>query len=264
MIGLLLIPTLILILIAVANSLLGVFVLWKKLSYFGDGLSHSMLLGLIIGIIFSFNQVVITIFFGLFFALLVALLAKIKYFSKDLIIAISSYFCMALALILSDVRNKNLNFNSYIFGDILTTNYQDLIALSLITLIVLLYVILAFKKILLININEDLAKIAGINVDFWNFSFLILLSLTIALSTKIVGVFLMTALLVLPAAIARNLSSGPLIMIILSLIIGVLFAVISLIISFSYDLSIAPTMIFCLSVAFIFSLLSRKLITRLT
>jgi zinc transport system permease protein len=262
MIDLLLIPTLILILIAIANSLFGVFVLWKKLAYFGDGLSHSMLLGLIIGVIFNLNQVMITVFFGLFFALLVAFLAKIKYFSKDLIIAISSYFCMALALIISDIRNKNLNFNSYIFGDILTTNFQDLIALSLITILVLVYVILAFKKLLLININEDLAKIAGINVDFWNFSFLILLSLTIALSTKIVGVFLMTALLVLPAAIARNLSSRPIIMIILSPIIGILFATIALITSFSYDFSIAPTMIFCLSIAFIFSLLIKKLITK--
>ena len=145
MIDLLLIPTSILILIAIANSLFGVFVLWKKLAYFGDGLSHSMLLGLIIGVIFNLNQLMITVFFGLFFALLVAFLAKIKYFSKDLIIAISSYFCMALALIISDVRNKNLNFNSYIFGDILTTNVQDLIALSLITILVVFYVILAFK-----------------------------------------------------------------------------------------------------------------------
>ena len=169
---------------------------------------------------------------------------------------------MALALIISDVRNKNLNFNSYIFGDILTTNFQDLIALSLITILVVFYVILAFKKLLLININEDLAKIAGINVDFWNFSFLILLSLTIALSTKIVGVFLMTALLVLPAAIARNLSSRPIAMIILSPIIGILFAIISLMTSFSYDLSIAPTMIFCLTIVFISSLLIKKLITK--
>ncbi len=258
MIDLLLIPTLILILITIANSLFGVFVLWKKLAYFGDGLSHSMLLGLIIGVIFNVNQLLITIFFGLFFALLVALLAKIKYFSKDLIIAISSYFCMALALILSDIRGKNLNFNSYIFGDILTSNGQDLIALSLITLIAVIYVILAFKKILLININEDLAKIAGIRVDFWNFSFLILLSLIIALSTKIVGVFLMTALLVLPAAIARNLSFRPLTMMMISPIIGILFAIISLITSFHYDLSVAPTMILGLSVAFIFSLFLKK------
>lgn len=262
MIDLLLIPALILILITITNSLLGVFVLWKKLSYFGDGLSHSMLLGLVAGAIFDLNQLVVAVLFGLFFALLVAILAKIEYFSRDLIIAISSYFCIAVALILSDVWGKNLNFNSYIFGDILTTNSQDLIALSLITLLAIIYTALSFKKILLINVNEDLARIEGINVDFWNFSFLILLSLTIALSTKIVGVFLMTALLVLPAIIARNLSFGPLNMMLLSPIIGILFAIISLITSFYYNLSIAPAMIFCLGIAFIFSLLIKKLITK--
>lgn len=262
MANLLLIPITVLILISVINSLLGVFVLWKKFAYFGDGLSHSMLLGLIIGAIFHFNQLLVTVAFGVFFALLVALLAKIKYFSKDLIIAISSYFCMALALIISDFRGRNMNFNSYIFGDVLTTNLTDIMVLSLIVVTTICYVIIAFRKILLININEDLARIDKINVDFWNFSFLILLSIAIAVSTKIVGVFLMTALLILPAAIARNLSFKPLMMVVLSLVIGVLLAIIAFAISFNYNISVAPMVIFSLSFTFILSFLARKLIAK--
>jgi zinc transport system permease protein len=249
------------ILIAISCSGFGVFVLWKKLSYFGDALSHSILLGLVIGTIFEINQLSMLIIFAFIFSLLVGFISQNRYFSKDTIIMISSYFCIAVAIILNDVWIKNFNFTSYIFGDILTVGSQDIQVLAAITVIVIFYIIFAFKKILLINSSQDLAKIEGIKTEFWNISFLILLALVIALSVRIIGVFLMTALLILPAAIARIFSSSAKQMMMLSLTIGTSVSALSFKLASNYDLTVSSTIIATFSLIFIFSLLFKKFIS---
>jgi len=247
------------ILIAISCSLLGVFVLWKKLSYFGDALSHSILLGLVLGAIFELDQISVLIFFAITFAFLIGFISKTRYFSKDTIIMISSYFCVAVAIILNDIWIKNFNFTSYIFGDVLTAGSEDIKALAAITLITIFYSIFAFKKILLINTSKDLAKIEGVKIELWNLSFLILLALVIALSVRIVGVFLMTALLVLPAAIARIFSLSAQKMMILSLIIATVISALSFKLASSYDLTISSAIIAIFSIIFIMSLAIKKI-----
>ena len=251
-------PFLALILITISCSLLGIFVLWKKLAYFGDGLSHSILLGFVLGAVFDSNQILALIIFALCFASLVELISLNRSFSKDTIIAISSYFCIALAIILNDFLQKNLNLGSYIFGDILTAGTQDLQALSAIALVTIFYTIFAFRKILLININVDLARIEGIKITFWNLSFMILLALTIALSVRIVGVFLMTALLILPAAIARIFSVSAKQMIVLSLALGIFVTASSFKIANKLDLTISAVIIADFCIIFILSLLLKS------
>lgn len=249
------------ILIAISCSGLGVFVLWKKLSYFGDALSHAVLLGLALGVIFEINQISALIIFAFIFSLLVGVVAQNRYFSKDTIIMISSYFCVAVAIILNDVWIKNFNFTSYIFGDVLTVSGQEIQVLTAITAIVIGYVIFAFKKILLINSNQDLAKIEGVKTEFWNLSFLILLALVIALSVRIIGVFLMTALLILPAAIARIFSSSAKQMMCLSLVIGTSVSALSFKLASNYDLTVSSTIVVIFSLIFIFSLALKKFFT---
>ena len=252
-------PFLALILITICCCFIGVFVLWKKLAYFGDGLSHSILLGFVLGAIFNSDQIYALIIFACCFAIFVELLSMNRSFSKDTVIAISSYFCIAAAILLNDFTQKNLNLGSYVFGDILTVSESDLKALSVITLITILYTIFAFKKILLININSDLAKIDGIKITFWNLSFMILLALTVALSVRIVGVFLMTALLVLPAAIARIFSVSAKQMILFSSILGLIVTSSSLKIASSLNLSIGAVIIMVFCIIFIFSLIFKNL-----
>lgn len=248
--------------IAISCSLLGVFVLWKKLSYFGDALSHSILLGLMFGVILEISQIFAIITFAIFFACLVWSISQNRYFSKDTIIMISSYFCVALAIIFNDIWVQNFNFTSYIFGDILTVSSHETTALGVISILTIFYVIFAFRKILLTNINQDLAKIEGVKTEIWNLSFLILLAIVIALSVRIVGIFLMTALLILPAAISRIFAISAKQMMILSLIIGTAISALSFNVASHYDLTVSSTIIAIFSVIFIASLLFKKFICR--
>lgn len=246
------------ILIAISCSLLGVFVLWKKLSYFGDSLSHSILLGLVLSAIFETSQISALIFFAFIFSFVVGIISQNRYFSKDTIIIILSYFCVASAVIANDIWVKDFQFTSYIFGDVLTVVSYEIQALSAIALIAIGYTFFAFKRILLMNTNQDLAKIEGVRTEFWNLSFLILLALVIALSVRIVGVFLMTALLILPAAIARIFSVSAKQMMVLSLVISICVSAFSFKIASAYDLTVSSTIIVIFSVIFISSLLSKK------
>lgn len=248
------------ILIAISCSLLGVFVLWKKLSYFGDALSHSILLGLVLSTIFEINQISALIFFAFIFSFLVGIISQNRYFSKDTIIIILSYFCVASAVIVNDIWIKDFQFTSYIFGDVLTVGSYEIQALTVIALITVGYIFFAFKRILLMNTNQDLAKIEGVKTEFWNLSFLILLALVIALSVRIVGVFLMTALLILPAAVARIFAVSAKQMMLLSLVIATGVSASSFMVASTYDLTVSSTIIVIFSIIFIFSLVVKKFI----
>lgn len=251
-------PFLALILVTISSSLLGVFVLWKKLSYFGDALSHSMLLGLVLGVATKTNEVLAVVLFAVFFAFLARLISKNHFFSKDTIIMILSYFCVAMSLILSDFWFKDFAFSSYIFGDVLAVQTSDIFLLATIAVISVFYAAFAFRKMLLINVNRDLAKIDGVNVDLWELSFLVLLSVVIALSVRIVGVLLMTALLILPAVISRIFSSSAKQMMLGSLAIAVPAAITSFKIATIYDLTISSVVVVVFFVVFIISLGIKK------
>lgn len=251
-------PFLALILIAVSCSLLGVFVLWKKLAYFGDASSHSVLLSLSLGSFFAISQNLVLLIFATIFAILVFFVAKNRYFSKDTMIAIASYFCVSLAIIVNDLSVEKIDFESYVFGDISTIQTSDLYILLAIAIFAIFFTFLNFKKILLINLNTDLAKIKNLRTNLLNVIFLILISLIIALSIKIVGIFLMTALLVLPAAISRLISSNAKQMMITSLLLSIAVCTFSSVVAsyFSFSLSAFTILTFCL--IFIATILLKK------
>lgn len=258
-------PFLALILITISCSLLGIFTLWKKFSYFGDGLSHSVLLGFALSAIFNFSESSALILFAILFAILVETISLNRLFSKSTVIAISSYFCIALAIILNDLSGKSFDLGTYIFGDVLTVENSDIVMLAAITTTAICYTTYAFRKILLSQVSGDLAKIDGIKVVFWNLSFTILLAVTIALSVRIVGIFLMTALLILPAAIARIFSNSAKQMALLSIAIGITVSISSFKIADNFDLTVSAVIItiFCLIFASSLALKSTiKLINR--
>ena len=247
-------PFLALFLTAATSSLLGVFVLWKKLSYFGDAISHSILLGAALGAIFNLNPHFSLVIFAVIFALLVGFMAQNRYFSKDTIITISSYFCVALAIVVNDLAGKDFDFSNYVFGDVLSVTNLDIIVLAGILITTIFFAIFAFKKILLMNLAPDLARIEGVKIELWNGIFLILLTLTIAMSVRVAGVLLVTALLVLPAAIARLFASSALQMLLLSLVSAIAVCAFSGAAAQYYQISAGALSVLALSLIFMVGL----------
>ena len=248
-----------LIFATISCSLLGVFVVWQKISYFGDALSHAVLLGLAIGAMLGINPILALIIFAIIFALLVFLNSHNRNQTKDSSVMIISYFCIALAIIFNDLWIQDLDFSSYIFGDILAAGALETLTLAIISVATIFYVIFATKKILLINLNTDLAQISGVKTKFWELSFLLLLALTIAITTHVIGIFLTTALLVLPAAIARIFAKSAKEMLIISVIFGITCACFSFGLATYFNLTIGSLLIAFLSVVFFLTKSARLL-----
>lgn len=242
-------------LIAITTSSLGPYTLWQKLSYFGDALSHSMLLGVVIGSFFAVNQIFAIVSFCIIFSLVFYFISSNKFFSKDTITMILSYFCLAFAFLAVGDPEK---LHDFIFGSLSGVTISDVWFLSILALISVIYSKIAFKKLLQININQDLAQIDGINVKFWQISFLILLSCVIALSVKVVGVFLMTALLILPAAIARIFSDSAKKMCLYTYFISIGISLFSFSASSYLGYEAGPVIILSFFAIFILSLLVKK------
>lgn len=243
-------PLIALILTTVSCSILGVFVVWQRISYLGDALSHAILLGLAMGAIIEVSPILSIIIFAVVFALMVFLNNHDHNLEKDASVMILSYFSIALAILFNDLWIHNLNFSSYIFGDILSVGFFEILALASITISVIFYAIFGIKKIMLINLNSDLAKIAEVRNKYWELSFLILLAVTIAVTLHIMGIFLTTALLVLPAAIARSFSKSAKQMVLVSISFGIVCAFLSFFVANSFNLTVGPTLISLLCAIF--------------
>ncbi len=255
-------PFLAIFFIAISASLLGVFTLWKKISYFGDSFSHAIILGFVLGAICNLNQFWVAIIFITFFCSSIALVSRSDYFSHDTIITILSYFSVALAIILSGLLLNNFNIGTYILGDVLAVENFEVGVLGILAVFILLYSLLFFEKILLTQINQDFAKIAGVKTEILNFSFLLILAGFIACAVKIVGILLMTALLIMPAAIARIFAKSPRQMMFFSLFISIFGAILSFVISGKYSVTISSILVVIFGVIFFSSLFVQKIIFR--
>lgn len=243
---------------AAIASLLGSFVLWKKLVYFGDAMSHSTLLAVMLGAFVGIETSWALLVFAIIFAFLVANLQQKKFVQSNVAVMVVAYFCVSLALILKEVLNHNVDFASYIFGDVLLAGSLEVQTIGVVLVLVIAFLAFFFKKSLLVVIDEDLAQIAKFNPKILNLTFLCLLALSIAAMTKAVGILLMTALLILPASIARIFAKSPQQMVLFSLGIGVIIAILSFLAANYFDIAIAPMMIFIFCLLFLVSSLIKQ------
>ena len=209
--------------IALVTGPLGCFVVWRRLSFFGDTLAHSALLGVLLSISLNIN-VSLTIFVvSSLVALILLRLEKSTNLAGDSLLGLISHSSLAIGLVilgfLSFIRFDVLGV---LFGDILSVNTNDLLFIWIgggLILAVLFYI---WKPLFASTVNYELAEAEGMNPERVNAIFTILLAALIAISIKMIGVLLITGLLIIPTAMARNLSNNPKQMVVLSIIGGLL------------------------------------------
>ena len=241
--------------IALVAGPLGCFVVWRRLSFFGDTLAHSALLGVLLSITFNIN-VSITIFaVSSLVALLLLKLQKSTNLAGDSLLGLISHSSLAIGLvILGFLSFIRFDIMGVLFGDILSVNTNDILAVWIgggLILIVLWYI---WKPLFASTVNFDLAEAEGMRPERVNAIFTILLAALIAISIKMVGVLLITGLLIIPTAMARNLSNNPKQMVILSIIGGLLSVFIGLYASLEINTASGPSIVTVALVLFILSL----------
>lgn len=227
--------------VAIISGILGSFVLWKNMSYFGDALSHSSLLGVTIGVLLNINLSFAVILIAVIFAL--AFNSNRFRYSSDTTLGIISYTALALAIILASYTKIKIDLMSYLFGDILIINYDDICYLLICAAITLFWLYYYWSRLILFSISEELLQAESGSIKWIRLSFALILALFIAISFKIVGMLLITAMLIIPAAAALCISRSPLQMIIYSIIIGCTSVIGGIIFAFQFNSPTGPAII---------------------
>ena len=245
--------------IAIVAGPLGAFVVWRRMAYLGDTLAHSALLGVALGLVFSLNLnfSVVLVCTGL--ALLVLLLQHKQYLATDTLLGILAHASLALGLVaIALFGDQRIDLNSYLFGDLLASSPGDLIMIYTIAVGVLIILKVFWRQLLGITVHEELAQVEGINVTAVKTLLMLITALVIALAMKAVGVLLITALLIIPAATSRRFARTPEQMAVMASIIACLAVVGGLAASYFLDSPAGPSVVLAATTLFGLSLLKRS------
>ncbi|MBS0286529.1 MAG: metal ABC transporter permease [Proteobacteria bacterium] len=242
--GYLLVPLLGGIGVAVLAGPLGAFMVWRRLAYFGDTLSHSGLLGITLAFALHINIVFGVCLIAISVAcLLLKLQTKLKV-ASDTILGLLSHTTLALGLlVLSLMQDLRVDVLGFLYGDILTISLHDLLWIYGGGFLILLGMLRLWQRLLLLTVDADLAKVEGVAIERVELMYMILLAVVIAIAIKLVGVLLITALLIIPVASARPLARSPEAMAFLGSCLGALSVFLGLLASHFWDLPCGPAIV---------------------
>jgi zinc transport system permease protein len=241
--------------IAAITGPLGCFVVWRKLAYFGDTLSHAALLGVALSLLFSVHITLAVFVMSLAVALALLALQKRSALSSDALLGMLSHGSLAIGLLaLAFMTWVRFDLMGLLFGDLLTVTKTDIVVIYVGGAFVLAAIVWAWKPLFAVTVNRDLAVAEGYNAAAYDILLMLLLAAVVAVSIKIVGVMLITSLLIIPAGAARRLSTGPVMMALLSIVVGGLAVLGGLYASLNFNTPSGPSIVVVALVLFMVGL----------
>jgi zinc transport system permease protein len=246
--------------VALVSGPLGSFAVWRRMAYFGDTLAHSALLGVTFGFLLEINLNIAVASGCLLLALILVALQQNRFLATDTLLGILSHSTLALGLItVSLFSESRVDLLSYLFGDILSANRTDAATIWLISLTVIGLLVWLWRPLLAITVHEELAQVEGVPVTAVRTALMLLMALIIAIAMKVVGVLLITALLIIPAAASRRLTSTPEKMALLASLLGCVAVGAGLAASFLWDTPAGPSIVLSATLVFILTLAKKQL-----
>lgn len=242
--------------VALVVGPLGCFIVWRRLAYFGDTLSHAALLGVALAFLFEINITLAVFGVAICVSLALLLLQKNATLSSDALLGLLAHSALAIGLVaLAFMTWVRVDLMGFLFGDILAVTPTDIAIVWAGGAVVLLILVLIWRSLFAATVNIELAQAEGMSPERANIVFMLLMAAVIAISMKIVGVLLITALLIIPAAAARRFASGPEQMAILAAFIGVAGVFGGLFGSLEWDTPAGPSIVVAALGLFIISIL---------
>jgi zinc transport system permease protein len=195
--------------VALVSGPVGCFIVWRRMAYFGESLAHSGLLGVGLGLLLNFNITLGAIATAVL-ALLLLALRRQKGLATDTLLGVLSHTALALGLIVVGLATGAASDHmDILFGDVLTVSTQDVIAVWIGAGLVLTSLSLMWRDLIATSVHEELARAEGVKVEQIELGFILLIAVMTAIAMKIVGLLLITALMVIPAAAARRMATTP-------------------------------------------------------
>ncbi len=237
--------------IAAIAGPLGCFVVWRRMAFFGATIAHSAFLGIGLGIVLGISLTAGLIAVGAVVALILVSTEGRRWLAMDTLLSILAHTVLAAGIIvLAFLEGVRVDLMAYLFGDILAVGSSDLVFIGAVSVAGLLVLWRLWRPLLRVTVHEDLAAIEGVRVIPVRICFMLLLSVTVAVSLKVIGILLVTALLVIPAATARRFSSTPETMAALAAILGCMAVGLGMMGSAQWDLPTGAAIVVAAAVMF--------------
>lgn len=244
--------------LALLSAMLGVFVVWQKQSYFGATLAHTALLGVALGLLLQVEWQWLVMATALMTGWAVHTLLHRTRLSADTLLGMLAHSTLAIALVLLSYSPVQVDISAFLFGDILSVGPTDLLLTTALLALTALFLYRHWRDLLNITLNEELAFAEGVAVQQVRLRLILLLSLVIALSIKVVGVLLITSLLILPPAAARHFSRTPEQMLLGSMLIALSSVAGGLTLSWQLDWPAGPAIVVTATAFFLAALPFRR------
>ena len=251
--------------VAIVAGPLGCFIIWRRLAYFGDTLSHSALLGVAIALLLELNITLSVFIVSVLVALMLLVLQKRASLSSDALLGLLAHSVLAIGLVvLAFMTWVRVDLMGFLFGDILAITTLDLALIWGGGAVVLAFLSKIWRALFAATVSYDLALAEGGKPDQVNLVFMVLMAAVIAVSMKIVGVLLITALLIIPAAAARRFASSPEQMAVVAIILGIVSVYIGLNGSLEFDTPAGPSIVVAALACFVLSVLPVNILRKRT
>jgi len=245
--------------IALVTGPLGCFIIWRRLSFFGDTLAHAALLGVTMAVFFEINIAFSVFLISSLVALILIKLQKNTKLPGDALLGLLAHSSLAVGLVvIGFLTSIRFDVMGLLFGDILAVNQNDLLLIWIGGALILLILRFIWKPLFASTVNHELAEAEGMEPNKFNAIFTVLMAAVIAISIKIVGLLLITGMLIMPAAMGRNLADNPQQMVKLSVVGGLLSVIIGLFSSLQLNTPSGPSIITAALILFCFSLIKFK------
>ncbi len=245
--------------VACAAAPLGSFVVWRRMAYFGDATAHAAILGVALSLALQLSVFVGALAIALVMALTVSLLSGRGY-AMDTLLGVLAHSALAFGLVaVSFLSGIRIDLMAYLFGDILSVSRGDLAVIWGGALLVIGLIGWRWSPLLISTLNDELAWSSGVDPRREQLILTLALAVTVAVAIKVVGVLLIAAMLIVPAAAARPLSRTPEAMALIAAAIGAASAVAGLWAAYGLDTPAGPSIVCVAALCFILSTLMGRL-----
>jgi ABC-type Mn2+/Zn2+ transport system permease subunit len=242
-------------------GLIGVFVTARRMAFFSDTISHAALAGIAVGFWFGFADPTLPmIAVSLGVAGLMLWLKEKTDLLTDTIMALLLSGSVAFGIVvLSLLKGHRGELHRYLFGDILSVGPQEVWMAGAVTVVVASVVFARLNALTLLTAHEDLAHVSGISVRGLNYAFVVMLTVVVSLSIRLLGIVLVTSLLVIPPAAARNIARNLRQQVVLAVLAGALGGFGGVALSYRFDLPCGPAIVLTSIGLFLLTLVAGRL-----
>lgn len=232
-------------------GLMGTMIVNRKMAFFSDALGHSALTGIAVGVVLGVSNTSISmVVFAIVFALLLNQISSRVAASTDTVISVFSSCSIAIGLAILSRGGNFSRYSSILVGDILSITPQEILYLVLIFAVTFIFWIFGLNKLLAVSLNRTLAKSRHISVSLMENLFAVLTALIVMVSIKWIGILIINALLILPAASGRNISENMREYHFFSIVFSMFSGVLGLIVSYYVNVATGPTIVIVASVIY--------------